>query len=44
MVTAQSGASEEKALELGASTCLPEPVRARSLPARARAALTRINA
>ena len=41
--TAQSGASEEKALDLGARDYLTKPVQTRSLVARVRAVLKRTN-
>ncbi|HKT60641.1 MAG TPA: hypothetical protein VJQ46_11365 [Gemmatimonadales bacterium] len=43
MLTAQSGESEEKALDLGAHDCLMKPVQTRSLVGRWRAVLERIN-
>jgi CheY-like chemotaxis protein len=43
VLTAQSGASEEKALDLGAQDYLMKPVQTRSLVARVRAVLKRIN-
>jgi DNA-binding response OmpR family regulator len=42
-LTAQSGESEEKALDLGAQDYLTTAVQTRSLAARVRAALKRIN-
>ena len=42
-LTAQSGESEEKALDLGAQDDLATAVQTRSLAARVRAALKRIN-
>jgi len=43
VLTAQSGESEEKALDLGAHDYLTKPVQTRSLVARVRAVLKRIN-
>lgn len=43
-LTAQHGASEEKALDLGAQDYLTKPVRTRSLIARERAVLKRVSA
>jgi two-component system, OmpR family, KDP operon response regulator KdpE len=43
VLTAQSGESEEKALDLGAQDYLTKPVQTRSLVARVRAVLNRIN-
>jgi len=44
VLTAQHGESEEKALDLGAQDYLTKPVQTRSLAARVRAVLKRINA
>jgi len=44
VLTAQHGESEEKALDLGALDYLTKPVQTRSLAARVRAVLKRINA
>jgi DNA-binding response OmpR family regulator len=41
--TAQHGESEEKALDLGAQDYLTKPVQTRSLVARVRAVLKRVN-
>jgi DNA-binding response OmpR family regulator len=43
VLTAQHGESEEKALDLGAQDYLTKPVQTRSLIARVRAVLKRIN-
>jgi len=43
VLTAQSGESEEKALHLGSHGCLTKPLQTRSLVARGRALLERIN-
>jgi len=43
VLTAQSGGSEEKALDLGAQDYLTKPVQTRSLVARVCAVLKRIN-
>jgi DNA-binding response OmpR family regulator len=43
VLTAQSGESEEKALDLGAHDHLTKPGQTRSLVARVRAVLTGIN-
>jgi Response regulators consisting of a CheY-like receiver domain and a winged-helix DNA-binding domain len=43
LLTAQSGASEEKALDLGAQDYFTKPVQTRSLVARVRAVLKQIN-
>jgi Response regulators consisting of a CheY-like receiver domain and a winged-helix DNA-binding domain len=43
VLTAQHGESEEKALDLGAQDYLTKPVQTRSLAARVRAVLKRIN-
>jgi DNA-binding response OmpR family regulator len=43
VLTAQSGESEEKALDLGAQDSLTKPMQTRSLVARVRAALKPIN-
>jgi two-component system KDP operon response regulator KdpE len=43
VLTAQHGESEEKALDLGAQDYLTKPVQTRSLTARVRAVLKRIN-
>jgi DNA-binding response OmpR family regulator len=43
VLTAHSGESEEKALDLGAHDYLTKPVQTRSLVARVRAVLKRIN-
>ncbi len=43
MLTAQHGESEEKALDLGAQDYMTKPVQTRSLAARVRAVLRRIN-
>jgi len=42
-LTAQHGESEEKALDLGAQDYLTKPVQTRSLVARVRAVLKRVN-
>jgi len=43
VLTAQHGESEEKALDLGAQDYLTKPVQTRSLVARVRAVLKRVN-
>jgi DNA-binding response OmpR family regulator len=43
VLTARHGESEEKALDLGAQNYLTKPVRTRSLVARIRPVLTRVN-
>jgi DNA-binding response OmpR family regulator len=43
VLTAQHGESEEKALDLGAHDYLTKPVQTRSLVARVRAVLKRVN-
>jgi DNA-binding response OmpR family regulator len=43
VLTAQHGESEEKALDLGAQDYLTQPVQTRSLVARIRAVLKRVN-
>ena len=43
VLTAQHGESEEKAVDLGAQDYLTKPVQTRSLVARVRAVLKRVN-